>query len=334
MAICRENSGCAQGDKPSPKVDLFFADFRLFLEDRAFGFAAFRRQLLIFAAKPQIDVFPLRFVPLSAALKTTKKKPRIVLVRWTPNILGKERKNTIKRNSNKNKEGRLNSGNSTDLRAQTEDCFVLADCRWFFTAFPSPRNRGIWEAHLKAEAHPKAWGRLELMCSKVPPPQKTLQGKWFALRKSEILSFRFSKFQNVLIPRFCRADLGWIFYFGLANSRKIASEFWWRIFLANYSALFFQCFRPSQKIHAQNSRPKCFGFSSRRVSIESNRSGPPKAFPLKAAPNFRQAQSTRIAKFDPRSGPTTASESAATRVPTRVDFLVFSPATQMGKIAR
>ena len=58
-------------------------------------------------------------------------------------------------------------------------------------------------------------------------------------------------------PRFCRADLGWIFYFGLANFWKIAreflSEFWWQFYVANFSALFFlPGFETSPKIHAQN----------------------------------------------------------------------------------
>ena len=30
---------------------------------------------------------------------------------------------------------------------------------------------------------------------------------------------------QILSPRFCRADLGCIFYFGLAKFRKIAGEF-------------------------------------------------------------------------------------------------------------
>ena len=60
------------------------------------------------------------------------------------------------------------------------------------------------------------------------------------------------------IPTLCRADLGWIVYFGPANFRKIAGEFWWRILIASFSALFFQGFRPPQKItpkiHVQNCR--------------------------------------------------------------------------------
>ena len=67
---------------------------------------------------------------------------------------------------------------------------------------------------------------------------------------------------KMLVPTLCRADLGWIFYFGPANFRKIAgeflSEFWWRISIANVSALFFQGFRPTKKftpkIHVQNCR--------------------------------------------------------------------------------
>ena len=69
-------------------------------------------------------------------------------------------------------------------------------------------------------------------------------------------------FRNFRIFSLCRADLGWIFYFGPANFRKIAgeflSEFWWRISIANFSALFFQGFRPPKeftpKIHVQNCR--------------------------------------------------------------------------------
>ena len=67
---------------------------------------------------------------------------------------------------------------------------------------------------------------------------------------------------QMLVPTFCRADLGWNFYFGPANLRKIAGEFfsevWWRILIANFSALFFQGFRPPEKftpkIHVQNCR--------------------------------------------------------------------------------
>ena len=44
------------------------------------------------------------------------------------------------------------------------------------------------------------------------------------------------------------------FFFGLANFRKLAGEFWWQIFAANFSALFFLGFRPPKKftpkIHA------------------------------------------------------------------------------------
>ena len=63
-----------------------------------------------------------------------------------------------------------------------------------------------------------------------------------------------------LIARFCRADLGWVSYLAPAKCRKIAgeflSEFWWRIFSANFSAWFFQDSRPPKKftpkVHAQN----------------------------------------------------------------------------------
>ena len=51
------------------------------------------------------------------------------------------------------------------------------------------------------------------------------------------------KSPEMLSPWLCRADLGWIFYFGLANLRKIAGEvlskFWWRnVFRKSFSLLF------------------------------------------------------------------------------------------------
>ena len=65
--------------------------------------------------------------------------------------------------------------------------------------------------------------------------------------------------QQILIPRFCRTDLGWKVYLGLAKFRTIAgeflSEFSQRIYPANFSAFFLQGFRPPQKNRAQNSRP-------------------------------------------------------------------------------
>ena len=75
-------------------------------------------------------------------------------------------------------------------------------------------------------------------------------------------------------PTLCRADLGWIFSFGPANFGKIAreflSEFWWRILIANFSALFFQAFRPPQKVHAQNSRPELSAFLSNFTFLNPN----------------------------------------------------------------
>ena len=56
-------------------------------------------------------------------------------------------------------------------------------------------------------------------------------------------------------PRFCRADLGWIFYFGLANFRKVAGKFWWRFF----SAIFFDLVSPGPP---KNSCPKSSVFLS------------------------------------------------------------------------
>ena len=68
-----------------------------------------------------------------------------------------------------------------------------------------------------------------------------------------------------LVPRLCRADLGWNFYLGPANFREIAgeflSEFWWRI-LSGFFGLVFPGFQATQKIHAQNSRPELSAFLS------------------------------------------------------------------------
>ena len=60
--------------------------------------------------------------------------------------------------------------------------------------------------------------------------------------------------------RFCRADLGWLFYFGLANFRKIAGEFlseiWWQFFSSNFRPCFSRVSPPppqwkiTPKIHA------------------------------------------------------------------------------------
>ena len=76
-----------------------------------------------------------------------------------------------------------------------------------------------------------------------------------------------------LIPRLCRADLGWILYFGLANLRKIAgeilSELLQRFFSCEFSALFLKaCTPPPPKqnsllafLSTNNFRclnPKCF----------------------------------------------------------------------------
>ena len=61
-------------------------------------------------------------------------------------------------------------------------------------------------------------------------------------------------------PGVMQSGFGVNFYFGPANFRKIAgeflSEFWWRILIAIFLALFFQGFRPPKKftpkIHVQN----------------------------------------------------------------------------------
>ena len=70
------------------------------------------------------------------------------------------------------------------------------------------------------------------------------------------------KSPDFLVPTLCRADLRWIVYFGPAIVGKLPanfdSEFWWWISIANFSALFFQGFRPPKKftpkIHGQNCR--------------------------------------------------------------------------------
>ena len=76
--------GRAEGDKPSPNADFrrfsqIFADSRLSLENKAFGKRRFSQETADFCRKPQktagtrrkpqIGVRPLRFVPLSAALR-------------------------------------------------------------------------------------------------------------------------------------------------------------------------------------------------------------------------------------------------------------------------
>ena len=65
--------------------------------------------------------------------------------------------------------------------------------------------------------------------------------------------------EKFLIPRFCRADLGWIFSFGLANFRwkfagKLFSEFSQQMFSRNCSALSLSRQAPkifTPKIHVQ-----------------------------------------------------------------------------------
>ena len=61
---------------------------------------------------------------------------------------------------------------------------------------------------------------------------------------------------HFLIPTFCREDLGWICFMGLANFRKIAGEFLsesrWRMLIAKISALFSGSPKKiTPKIHAQ-----------------------------------------------------------------------------------
>ena len=63
---------------------------------------------------------------------------------------------------------------------------------------------------------------------------------------------------KILVPTLCRADLGWIFYFGAANFRKICQ----RISMANFDSDFFGLVFPGfqatpknhAKIHVQNCR--------------------------------------------------------------------------------
>ena len=84
---------------------------------------------------------------------------------------------------------------------------------------------------------------------RVPEPNPFLR---FALRGAK----------NCCSRRYAERIWGEFFYFGPANFAQIAgeflSEFWWRILIANFSALFFQGFRPPRKftpkIHVQNCR--------------------------------------------------------------------------------
>ena len=89
-------------------------------------------------------------------------------------------------------------------------------------------------------------------------------------RMAEFISYHWQQnryspqilFEPEVLQTQCRADLGWILYFGLANFRKLAgkflSEFWWKVFPAIFSALFFQSLWPTKqiapKIHAQTCR--------------------------------------------------------------------------------
>ena len=110
------------------------------------------------------------------------------------------------------------------------------------------------------------WG--EKTHKQIPPEIPGQSCAKFCLRAFSLCVFFFFFFRclvfgkHSLVPTLCRADLGWMFYFGPANFRKIAgeflSEFWWRILIANFSALYFQGFRPPKKftpkIHVQNCR--------------------------------------------------------------------------------
>ena len=88
------------------------------------------------------------------------------------------------------------------------------------------------------------------------------QASLMSLPKRLVVTRKGGDLPHSLVPTLCRADLGWIFYFGPAKCRKIAgeflSEFWWRISRANFSALFFQGFRLPKKftpkIHVQKCR--------------------------------------------------------------------------------
>ena len=97
---------------------------------------------------------------------------------------------------------------------------------------------------------------------------RNLRGKKSAKQKEKLRIFphwcywfvRFASSKNSWSRRYAERIWGEFFIFGPANSRKIAgeflSEFWWRILIANFSALFFPGFQATQKIHAQTSRPE------------------------------------------------------------------------------
>ena len=79
--------------------------------------------------------------------------------------------------------------------------------------------------------------------------------------------------EHVLIPRFCRADLGLLFYLGLANLRtfagKFLSEFFQRIFPANLSALLLQASGPPKNSHPKFT-PKLAGTPLQLQIFEPN----------------------------------------------------------------
>ena len=79
-------------------------------------------------------------------------------------------------------------------------------------------------------------------------------------------------FIQLVEPVVVQSGFGVIFfYFGLVNLRKIGSEFGWRIFSANLSALFFQDFSPPPpQIHAPNSRPKLSALFSNFTFLNPN----------------------------------------------------------------
>ena len=79
---------------------------------------------------------------------------------------------------------------------------------------------------------------------------------------------------QLLVPTLCRADLGWIFYFGPANFRKIAGEFLSEFSRRILIAIFRPCFsrvsghpkKFTPKIHVQN----CWHSSTTSLSWAQN----------------------------------------------------------------
>ena len=112
----------------------------------------------------------------------------------------------------------------------------------------------LWSARLRSWRSASWSDRHARVTARPPPPPPHIQGESMNkhLEKKE---------PQMLSPRSCRADLGWISHLGPAKFDKIAceflSEFWWQI-SADFSALFSQDFWPPPK----NSRSELSAFLS------------------------------------------------------------------------